>query len=575
MERHIGWLIEHRNRGKKNSQNDEDHKLKGFTFIVVAAASGIGKTTFSRRVFKYIQENFKANSSLQCKQFLESCILKNLMFRISYVGFTGIDLLEKENPSFSLGLRVLYEYLKHRYDISLNLQSFLKLLIIDHNVKLFRLEDTLKWIKEREVGDCSFVIHLDETNHIDKQHNNFLQGLLSSLYMAMSINDIVSVISGTDTHRLSNLKETSNFNCKSVHLSPLSEGNIVVIFLSIIEKLGINDTEINMNDDLMRFLLENGGNPQILEFQIDELNTVGLPVLEYQSKNRDEISNSSVDIYSDYENSKQISNWNGEGLKNFIRQPTSNLVQLARSRTFLRLEQSHILTSLKYTEQLDMASLREIIFGYVLSGDFVSRDTKLDNNWNVGKAEKNGFFYLKHTKKKGTKEGFVIKIPQLYLQKYSWKGYGNIIDPFVALDKEVIYSRDVEHVDIEMVSFKIWWYLRKNNVINFTLRDIFPCSRISSSFRNISFKKPTDYSKSTLSEKFHFGLWDTLIAENWVFGLCCTGDSFVDSFALLHDSESTVWKLLIQSKLRKSGAGDHDFTQEDLNMQLDYIKNKL
>jgi len=127
-------------------------------------------------------------------------------------------------------------------------------------------------------------------------------------------------------------------------------------------------------------------------------------------------------------------------------------------------------------------------------------------------------------------------------------------------------------VDIEMVSFKIWWYLRKNNVINFTLRDIFPCSRISSSFRNISFKKPTDYSKSTLSEKFHFGLWDTLIAENWVFGLCCTGDSFVDSFALLHDSESTVWKLLIQSKLRKSGAGDHDFTQEDLNMQLDYIK---
>jgi len=74
-----------------------------------------------------------------------------------------------------------------------------------------------------------------------------------------------------------------------------------------------------------------------------------------------------------------------------------------------------------------------------------------------------------------------------------------------------------------------------------------------------------------MKHKIDKSTWKTLIAEHWVFGLSCGADTFLDSFALLRDSSNRVWKFLIQSKLRKGGAGDHNFSQADLNMQIDYV----
>jgi len=88
----------------------------------------------------------------------------------------------------------------------------------------------------------------------------------------------------------------------------------------------------------------------------------------------------------------------------------------------------------------------------------------------------------------------------------------------------------------------------------------------------VSFNCPQNFSKATMKNKFDKNTWATLIAEKWVFGISCVSDAFMDSFALLRDPSNQVWKLLIQSKLRKGGKGDHNFSQADLDQQLEYIK---
>jgi len=87
---------------------------------------------------------------------------------------------------------------------------------------------------------------------------------------------------------------------------------------------------------------------------------------------------------------------------------------------------------------------------------------------------------------------------------------------------------------------------------------------------NKLFLKPENYSLTPLNTKFD-GNWEKLVSESWVFGIGCANDTTVDSFAILHAVNGEVWKLLVQSKLRKGGSGDHNFSDKDLQNQLSYV----
>jgi hypothetical protein len=207
-----------------------------------------------------------------------------------------------------------------------------------------------------------------------------------------------------------------------------------------------------------------------------------------------------------------------------------------------------------------------MIFGYTISGDIVKRDTVLYDKWRVYDAESKGLLYLKEIE-----EGsFQITFPFLYLYKSSWKGEGTGLLPVTALDKDHLNFRDIEYVDIEMIAFNIWWYFKKNPKSDtFTLDDVFP--KLNFKFGNLPFKKPKEFTLAATKRKFD-GNWDKLVEENWTFGITTPTDTTVDSFAILYSNTNEIWKLLIQSKLRKSGSGDHDFSDKDLTQQLGYLK---
>jgi len=141
------------------------------------------------------------------------------------------------------------------------------------------------------------------------------------------------------------------------------------------------------------------------------------------------------------------------------------------------------------------------------------------------------------------------------------------------LDKDHLTFRDIEYVDIEMIAFNIWWYFKKNpKEDTFTLPNVFPNLELFKKlkFGQLFFKKPTEFTLATIKGKFD-GNWDKLVMDNWTFGIATPNDTTVDSFAILHTTTNEVWKLLIQSKLRKGGSGDHNFLDADLTQQLSYL----
>jgi len=323
--------------------------------------------------------------------------------------------------------------------------------------------------------------------------------------------------------------------------------------------------------DLSRFLGECGGNPQLLKFQIKAMEDVGLSLLGDKGENvlvlptPEDIGWRKSNLSKDYINLKKCVGWTGQGFKHFLENPSSDKVTLARNKTWIRATTSHIL-GFESLEIDSMIPLREMIFGYTISGNIVNRDTFLYDKWRVYDAESKGLLYLKEIEK----ESFQITFPFLYLYKSSWKGEGTGLFPVTALDKDHLNFRDIEYVDIEMIAFNIWWYFKKNPKSDtFTLHDVFP--NLNFKFGNLPFKKPKEITLAATKRKFD-GNWDKLVEENWTFGITTPTDTTVDSFAILHSNTNEIWKLLIQSKLRKSGSGDHDFSDKDLTQQLGYLK---
>eukprot|EP01124_Arcella_intermedia_P027236 TRINITY_DN5287_c0_g1_i10.p1 TRINITY_DN5287_c0_g1~~TRINITY_DN5287_c0_g1_i10.p1 ORF type:complete len:465 (+),score=59.38 TRINITY_DN5287_c0_g1_i10:972-2366(+) len=370
-----------------------------------------------------------------------------------------------------------------------------------------------------------------------------------------------------------------HFNCKQIFLSPISNGGIVSIFYSILAMLNAKEDE--PSTDLVLFLEENGGNPQILEFQIGALDETGLenkdPEIQdailYDEWDSDiEEMEEKVDVKQSYINSKRVEKFTGDGLKLFMKNPSSDLVNLARNRTWLRLQSAHVLSSLKYCDSAKLEPLREMIYGYAVSGDMVERTTELVPNCTVEHCEQKGYFFLKP---KGRNHNFTIILPTLYLLKYTWRVASKL--PLLSvLEEQKFNSGVIEHIDIETIAFRIWWFVKTSKQSFFRLQDIFPAIPFSPAISNLEFCAPTNFVKKLSSYKFD-GNWERLINEKWTFGVHCPGDKTLDSFVLLKQYgtfEPFYWKILIQSKLRTKGEKDsHNFTDEDLLHQLRYLRN--
>jgi len=141
LQEHLRWLKKV-HTDSKGQRYDELHKEKGFSFIVVAAASGMGKTTFCRRVFEILLKNKDDN-----QEFVMECVQKEHLFRISYVGGL-VDSEEFHSQSYSLGIRLLFQYLQKRFIFEDNLLKF---------THLFKTVSGINLISVLEVINYSFT----------------------------------------------------------------------------------------------------------------------------------------------------------------------------------------------------------------------------------------------------------------------------------------------------------------------------------------------------------------------------------------------------------------------------------
>jgi len=198
------YLFNYRKNGS------ELYKEEGFNFT----ASGIGKSTCARKVFKYLNSLIE-NPKDTTDEFIHECVSKKLLFRIHYVDVPATDY-EKSYALASLGLRVLYEYLVKRYKSIRTFESFREMVHEKCGQYMkTALTGVLRWIAEREKAK-SFVIHLDETNFI--KEDNFLLDIMIAFYNAMLEHFLVVVMSGTDVDRLINKLRGRGFATYKLHL---------------------------------------------------------------------------------------------------------------------------------------------------------------------------------------------------------------------------------------------------------------------------------------------------------------------------------------------------------------------
>jgi len=264
------------------------------------------------------------------------------------------------------------------------------------------LTDVLSWIAKRE-NTNSFVIHLDETNFIAE--DNFLKNIMGTFYNAMLEYFLVVELSGTDVKRLTELRRTSGFSTYPLHIPPLSLEITISLFMSFASKYGFSSGIMN-HFDLAKFLSECGGNPQLLKFQIQAMEDVGISWMGVDQQvnvpTPGKIGWTKTNLPQIYIDLKKCLGWSGHGFEYFLKSPSSDKVTAARNKTWVRATTSHIL-GFESLEQVSMIPLREMIFGYTISGDIVNRETILYDQWKVYDAESKGLLYLKEIETKSLK----------------------------------------------------------------------------------------------------------------------------------------------------------------------------
>jgi len=219
------WWIENKTKiGSKELQKKPgienqpfcSNFFEGFGFIVCGAASGIGKTTFSRAAFWKIERMIKKQlkkggndkGMVSFYYLLKRCLEKQLVFRVSYLDDPMEDW-ERSNPASSIAMRVLWQFSKRRLIEDANCRSY------EAFWKKFNfsvsLSQVLDFIGEFLGGDVMVVLNLDETNFLNRiAPEGYLVVIMNHIYKAMTNENVflVPIFTGTNAAYLANLKET-------------------------------------------------------------------------------------------------------------------------------------------------------------------------------------------------------------------------------------------------------------------------------------------------------------------------------------------------------------------------------
>jgi hypothetical protein len=573
--------------------HSDAHKIPGFSFFVIGAASGIGKSTFARRAFQAIASR-KPDSitDLQYEslmKLLDTCVNKRTLFRITYV--EGLEDWERESTAKSIALRVLYQFCKRRTKQGLSYGKFADSFF----GMALSLENVISYISE-VTGSKMVVIHIDETNHLAAAgHVVYLTRVMQHLYSVMASKScfVPCLFTGTNATFLISLKETSSFNVTSINLSPLEFGIMLSILTFVASQIGnANYVPQHIRMMLRQLIIEEGGNPQILRFQIHLMGELGKGLNDYSDSSQPSVPNIIPNVESALREpdrpvalpERTTSIMNYPGFSAFMASQSTELITALRENLRQTLISSYILSSVAKLQE--SPPLRRLLLGYALSGDIVVRGTPLKSAWTISLAEQAGFIYLDPVKAEpGTKRPadsatlFRVIFPLLF---YGY--FVNAVQPGDLLSIDVLCSRwhelssrEVEKLDIAALAFAFEWYFEKaesyktnlSDLTKFKLRDVFPHIK---NLPDITLKRPENFRKTSIrftAEKKSFTTVATAFTKVATFTLGCGNDAFPDAWGHFQKENGKPFTIFIQSRKTTTG---RSFTQYDLAQQLEYLQ---
>jgi hypothetical protein len=582
------WQLE----GDARKDISEAHKLAGFAFFVIGAASGIGKSTFARRAFQELYDLItSADSEKQeyknLATLLGPCLQCRTLFRITYVD--GLLSWEANSPDSSIAMRVLYEFCKRR--LIKKDQSFQKFCRSFKQLPAsFSLDQVLTFIAAR-TGSRMFVIHIDETNHLASSGNGqYLVAVMNQLYGVMASTDyfVPCLFSGTNAEFLIGLKQTSQFRVIPINLPPLTDSVMARIFLHVASQVDSDTNYIlaRLSKVLLRLIAEEGGNPQILKFQVKMMGHLGKGLKDYGDNDIGAVVPGTVPevqtVMSEPDRAtslplRNVTDINVKGFHDFMESQSIDLMFALRGALKQTLISSHILSSVEKLQE--STPLRRLLLGYALSGEKVSRETRLVDDWTVGDAEKAGYIYLSPIatavgEKRSNEEvstKFRVVVPLIFYGFFT-EGIvpGDLLDiDFLRQGWYNMSSRDAEKLDMAALAFFVEWYFEKNKEhTQCDIRSVFP---LIPGLPPVMLQRPSNFRQISIrfnAEKDFFTNIADKFTEVATFTLGCGNDAFPDAWGHFKQVDSSPFTLFTQSRKTITGG---KFTTEDLQQQIGYL----
>lgn len=594
----LGELLHQFKRWWQNNANgsSDAHKLDGFAFYALGAASGIGKSTFARMAFESLYSMWKDDSQIprdpELYQLLENCVAAQRLFRVTYVD--GLKNWERKSPDISIALRVLYQFCKRRLNNNqkLSFEEFVELSKMNNSVTLARvLEFTTSCGARPYSHNHMFVIHIDETNHLAAAgEREYLVAVMNSLYNVMNSPKyfVPCLFSGTNAQFLMSLKRTSQFRVTPIHLCPLK----LQTMKSILEDVAGEITQKNgppLESALVRLVAEASGNPQILKFQIHEMGEIGKGRNDFGDANMPVTLEQVPDVAVALRQpdrplappSRNITDFSKQGFCEFFQSQSIEIIQSLRRKLRQKLITSHILSSVDALRS--SRQLMNRLFGYALSGETVHRGTQLEAGWTVGGAEMAGFIYLDSV---GSTVGekrplemddnddlqFIVIIPLIMYPHFTSSVVpGDLLDiAFLRQGWDGMSSRQAEQLDMAALAFFVEWYFEKNSqATEFNIREVFPNIP---GLPSVLLQKPNNFRKASIRFEAAKAEGFQKVADDYsnvaTFTLGSGNDSFPDAWAYFKQKTGESFTIFIQSKKTIT---EKVFRQADLEQQLNYL----
>eukprot|EP01119_Soliformovum_irregulare_P015528 TRINITY_DN4373_c0_g1_i2.p1 TRINITY_DN4373_c0_g1~~TRINITY_DN4373_c0_g1_i2.p1 ORF type:complete len:881 (+),score=69.70 TRINITY_DN4373_c0_g1_i2:634-3276(+) len=583
------WMNLHQ-AGRCSLESDH-YKCSGYSYILAGAASGIGKSTFTRTAFvKLIEDQTFTREYPDLCVMVQRCIENRRLYRFNFLSQPLLDW-ERNEPQLSLCLRILHTYTVYHSkgysesytDFSIkHMKQWTSLILLDFLRTLFNSSD-------REM----IILHIDEAQII-RNYGSYINSLLMAIYDANSHSGLACIVifTGTDNLGMKQFIKTSGFNYAQIHLSPLTMLNMREIMIScLMEMYGENKTVVSSRDNYLHFILEKlvslcGGNPQLLVFLIRAMGPIRTSELQTEE---DLQSMSRKRLHS----KEEVSAPN-------LCTTVSDLIDCRRRwdtydrvvRGFVALVTSgHTLASVDSLQQSSGKNLRFYCLGHAVTETILERATEIVPGITVGIAESKGLIYVRElevtvitgTKRRQHQLGCTIVFPPIY---YHFPNFdlGESVDytdslgtmRFKILDFCKLYRLDAastEELDIETLKFRIFWYRHTHPSNTFKLSQVFPQMAFPGYWGDREFVFPLNWNVHKLHHQVGKNEgWKSIYGAvpSCCFFWGCGNDPFFDSWACLKTPgvNSKNFFLVIQSKRRTTRGA---FTTSDLKKQMEYL----